>query len=118
MRCPRFSAHALDALAAPTPIDWQTATKNKITRIAQENQISYVVLYGDLYKELENAANVKLQMRVNRLQDRMKKAGHTYKEQREVTKLHVISLDPKLKLAFDGIVRRVDAKYTATRLPQ
>ena len=108
---------ALDALAAPTDIDWQEATKNKITRIAEENQLSYVVLYGDLYKELEYTAHVDLKRRVDCLKSRMKKAGHTYKEQQEVNKLHVISLDAKLKLAFDGIVRRVDAKYTATRLP-
>jgi len=109
---------ALNALAAPTPIDWQTQTKNKIVRIAQENQISYVVLYGDLYKELENSANVNLQSRISRLQARMKKAGATCTERKEITKLHVISLDAKLKLAFDGIVRRVDAKYTSARLPQ
>ena len=109
---------ALNALAAPTDLDWQAATKNKITRIAEENQLSYVVLYGDLYKELEYTAHVDLKRRVDCLRGRMKKAGHTYKEQQNVNKLHVISLDPKLKLAFDGIVRRVDAKYTATRLPQ
>ena len=109
---------ALNALAAPTDLDWQAATKNKITRIAEENQLSYVVLYGDLYKELEYTAHVDLKRRVDCLRGRMKKAGHTYKEQQDVNKLHVIGLDPKLKLAFDGIVRRVDAKYTATRLPQ
>lgn len=109
---------ALNALAAPTPVDWQTATKNKIVRIAQENQISYLVLYGDLYKELENTTHVNLQSRVSRLQTRMKKAGATFTERKEISKLHVISLDPKLKSAFDGIVRRVDAKYTAARLPQ
>ena len=109
---------ALNALAAPTDLDWQAATKNKITRIAEENQLSYVVLYGDLYKELEYTAHVDLKRRVDCLRGRMKKAGHTYKEQQEVNKLHVIALDAKLKLAFDGIVRRVDAKYTAARLPQ
>ncbi|HVI43142.1 MAG TPA: BRO family protein [Anaerovoracaceae bacterium] len=109
---------ALDALAAPAESDWQTATGNRIKRIAQENQLSYVVLFGDLYGELEDTAHVDLQSRVARLQGRMKKAGATYKERQAITKLHVVALDPKLKLAFDGIVRRVDAKYTAARLPQ
>lgn len=108
---------ALDALAAPIEKDWQTVTGNKIRRIAKENELSYLVLYGDLYSELEQTARVNLQSRVSKLQGRMKKAGATFKERNSVTKLHVISIDPKLKLAFDGIVRRVDAKYTAARLP-
>lgn len=109
---------ALDALAAPTEIDWQTSTGDKVKRIAMENQLSYPVLFGDLYKELENATHVNLSARVSRLQGRMKQAGYKYTDRQAVSKLHVISLDPKLKLAFDGIVRRVDAKYTAMRLPQ
>ena len=109
---------ALDALAAPTEIDWQTSTGDKVKRIAMENQLSYPVLFGDLYKELENATHVNLSARVSRLQGRMKQAGYKYTDRQAVSKLHVISLDPKLKLAFDGIVRRVDAKYTAARLPQ
>lgn len=107
---------ALDALAAPIEKDWQTVTGDKIRRIAKENELSYLVLYGDLYSELEQTARVNLQSRVSKLQGRMKKAGATFKERNSVTKLHVISIDPKLKLAFDGIVRRVDAKYTAARL--
>ena len=107
---------ALDALAAPMEKDWQTVTGDKIRRIAKENELSYLVLYGDLYSELEQTARVNLQSRVSKLQARMKKAGATFKERNSVTKLHVISIDPKLKLAFDGIVRRVDAKYTAARL--
>lgn len=108
--------HALDALAAPSNTDWQTETGDKIRRIAMENQLSYPVLFGDLYKELEHSAHVNLATRVSRLQERMKKAGATYKERQDVSKLHVIGRDAKLKLAFDGIVRRVDAKYTAARL--
>lgn len=109
---------ALNALAAPSPVDWQTSTKDKIVRIAMENKLSYVVLYGDLYSELERTAHVDLKRRVDCLKARMKKAGAKYTDRAEINKLHVISLDPKLKLAFDGIVRRVDAKYTAARLPQ
>lgn len=109
---------ALNALAAPTDIDWQTATGDKVKRIAAENQLSYPVLFGDLYKELESATHVNLTARVSRLQGRMKQTGYKYTDRQAVSKLHVISLDAKLRLAFDGIVRRVDAKYTATRLPQ
>ena len=108
---------ALDALAAPTEKDWQTVTGNKIKRIAQENQLSYVALFGDLYKELEDCAKVNLKSRLVNLRKRMERGGATYKERKEISKLHIISLDPKLKLAFDGIVRRTDAKYAACRVP-
>lgn len=107
---------ALEALAAPTEKDWQSATKSKIDRIIQENGLSYIQFYGSLYDELESTANIRLVSRVNRLKGRMKKQGASFKEREKVSKLHVIGLDPKLKLAFDGIVRRVDAKYTAARL--
>jgi Prophage antirepressor len=109
---------ALNALAAPTDVDWQTATGDKIKRIAVENQLTFPILFGDLYKELENTAHVNLNSRVSRLKKRMEKTAATYKERQAVSKLHVISLDPALKLAFDGIVRRTDAKYAAARLPK
>lgn len=102
---------AVEALAAPSPINWQTETGNKIRRVCKENGLSYLVEFGALYEELENQAHVNLQSRVDRLKGRMKKSGHTFKECNSISKLHVISNDPVLKLAFDGIVRRFSAKY-------
>lgn len=107
---------ALNVLAAPVDTDWQSATGDKIKRIAQENELTYPILFGNLYKELENLAHVNLSSRVSRLKDRMKKAGATYKERQAITKLHVVGADPQLRLAFDGIVRRIDAKYSSQRL--
>ena len=109
---------ALNALAAPQDKDWQNATGDRIKRICAENGLNYMTAFGDLYKELETSAHVDLTARVKRLQERMKKAGATYKERQEVTKLHVIGLDRALKLAFDGIVRRTDAKYATDRVSQ
>lgn len=106
---------ALDALAAPTKTDWQTDTGNKLRRIAHDNGLSYPVLFGDLYKELEDIAHVNLTARLSGLRKRMKAGGATYAERMEISKLHIISRDPKLKLAFDGIVRRVDAKYAGAQ---
>ena len=102
---------ALDALAKATAPDWQISTNERIRGMAQKYQLSYVVLFGDLYKELEESAHVNLQSRVSRLQNRMKKSGATFKERVAVSKLHVIGQDPALKTAFDGIVRRYAAKY-------
>ena len=102
---------AVEALAAPIPKDWQTETGNRIKRICKENGLSYVDIFGKLYEELEDQARVNLQSRIGRLRTRMKKGGFTSKDCKGVSKLHVISRDPALKLAFDGIVRRFAAKY-------
>ena len=102
---------AVEALAAPTPVNWQTATKDKISHICKVNGLSYLKEYDALYRELEHNAHVDLKSRVGRLKGRMKKAGYTCAECDRVTQLHVISRDPALKLAFDGIVRRFAAKY-------
>jgi len=106
---------ALDALATSPEPDWQVSTGNRIKAIVAENQLSYLKFFGDLYKELEDTAHVNLTSRVSRMKERMKKAGHTHKELEKITKLHVISCDPILKLAFDGIVRRYEAKYAIQR---
>ncbi|HCA28484.1 MAG TPA: phage antirepressor [Ruminococcaceae bacterium] len=109
-------SNAVDALAAPTPENWQQATGDKIKHICKLNGLSYLKEYDKLYRELEHNAHVDLQSRVSRLKGRMKKAGYTFKECGKVTQLHVISRDPVLKLAFDGIVRRFAAKYANTEV--
>ena len=102
---------AVEALAAPTPKDWQTETGNRIKRICKENGLSYLDIFGKLDEELEDQAHVDLQSRASRRQSRMKKGGYTSREVSKVSKLHVVGRDPILKLAFDGIVRRFAAKY-------
>ena len=102
---------ALDELAKKPDKDWQTVTGDKIRRMCKENGLSYLVVYGDLYAELEQSAHVNLNARISRLRARMKQAGNTYRERMDVSKLHVISLDPKLMTAFDGIVQRKVAGY-------
>lgn len=109
---------ALNALAAPTPIDWQTAIRDKITRMCAENHLSYLKVYDALYRELEHGTGSKLKIRVKNKKGRMKMAGELKKDIDRITELYIIAHDLKLKMAFDGIVRRVDAKYTALRLPQ
>lgn len=107
---------AVEALAAPTPVNWQTETRNKIIRVCKENGLSYLVEFGALYEELENQAHIRLDARVRNLKARMKKSGHTFRECNSVSKLHVIANDPALKLAFDGVVRRFAAKYAGKEI--
>lgn len=104
---------AVEALAAPTPKDWQTETGNRIKRICKENGLSYLDTFGKLYEELEDQAHVNLDARVRNLRTRLKRQGHTSREYNSISKLCTISNDPTLKLAFDGIARRFAAKYAA-----
>ena len=104
---------AVEALAAPTPVNWQTETGEKIRHICKVNGLSYLKEYDALYRELEHGARVDLKSRVSRLKTRMKKAGYTCAECDKVTQLNVVSRDPALKTAFDGLVRRFAAKYAS-----
>ena len=83
----------------------------KIRKICQENGLSYVVLYGDLYKELEGKASCNLKTRQKNLRERM--TGSTYAERQAISKIDVVERDPKLKAIFEGIVRKYQVKYAA-----
>ena len=70
----------------------------------------FVETRGDLYAELEQTARCNLEARQTQLRRRMREAGHTYKECKAVSKLHVIDADVKLKAIFENIVKRESAR--------
>ena len=107
----RQITNALDVFAAPIDKDWRQATNAKMRGICQEYGLSYLVFYGDLYKELENLARVNLQARLTRLRTRLQGQGATKTACKAMTKLEVIERDPKLKPIFEGIVRKYQVKY-------
>jgi len=102
---------ALDIFTAPIDKDWRQAMNTKMRGICQEYGLSYLVFYGDLYKELEDLARVNLQTRLTRLCERLQGQGATKTACKAMTKLEVIERDPKLKPIFEGIVRKYQAKY-------
>lgn len=102
---------ALDIFAAPINKSWREETNRKINQMCQLNGFNYQIFKGDLYKELESAARCDITARQRNLRDRLKRAGATYKEREAITKIDVIERDEKLRLIFDGIVRKYQAKY-------
>lgn len=103
--------NALDILAKPITDGWKEKINHILNQICQDNSISYSVFKGDLYAELESIASCDITARQRNLKARLKKGGATYKECQAVTKIDVIERDEKLKLIFDGIVKRHQAKY-------
>lgn len=104
---------ALDVFANDTlaMTDWVGYTSRKINSICKQNHLSNQSEKGRLYKELEATARCNLAKRVTKKQKRMKKAGAKYADWKNVAKLDVISDDPKLRVIFDGIVKKFEAKY-------
>jgi prophage antirepressor-like protein len=103
---------ALQVFSAPNPDHWKTDIDTAVNYLAESMHWSIIKFRGKLYSELESTANVALQARVNRLRERMKKQGHTYREAQAASKLDAISKDKQLRAIFEGIVRRYQAQYS------
>lgn len=103
--------NALDVFTSPVSENWKDETNRKINLICKTNGLSYSVFKGDLYAELQQIASCDISARQRNLKERLKKAGATYAERQAITKIDVIAKDEKLKLIFDGIVKKYQAKY-------
>lgn len=103
--------NALNVFTSPIADDWKAETNRKINALCQINGLSFQKFKGDLYLELESIASCDISARQRNLRARLKKSGATYKEQIAITKIDVIARDEKLKLIFDGIVKKYQAKY-------
>ncbi|MFA5659707.1 MAG: Bro-N domain-containing protein [Oscillospiraceae bacterium] len=102
---------ALDVFTSPLGENWKDETNRKINTLCKLNGLPYQVFKGDLYAELEMVANCNISARQRNLKERLKKSGATYAERQAITKIDVIARDEKLKLIFDGIVKKYQAKY-------
>lgn len=107
---------AVDALAAPMPVNWQQATGDKIKHICKVNGLSYLQEYDKLYRELELGTSSDLKARLRNEKARQRKAGRKATDTNNLTQLYIIAHDKKLKMAFDGIVRRFAAKYAGKEI--
>ena len=102
---------AIETLAAPSVDHWQQDINKQIDRILNATGMARMHVLGDLYEELEQLANCRLLARLNRLRQRARKAGSTYKETRTMTKLDAIAADKQLRAIYTDIVRRAQVKY-------
>lgn len=103
----------VDTFTAPTadPDVWQTETRKIVTKLVQDNKLSYQAYWADLYERLELRAGVNLETRKKRLKERLAKQGVAKHVINNVSKLLVISQDKKLVDIFNSIVREEKAKY-------
>ncbi|MEL7657076.1 MAG: ORF6N domain-containing protein [Bacillota bacterium] len=104
-------AQAIDTLSKSNPDHWQAGIKQKIGRIVASTGMAETKVRGFMYRDLEQEANCNLNTRVTKLQERLKKAGVTYRKAMAATKLDAIANEKKLRLAFEDIVNRYVAKY-------
>jgi prophage antirepressor-like protein len=109
-RIERLENKVETALARPVLEDWRSWANDTINSIVARKGLHYQTFRHELYEELEAIARCNLTARVNRLKERMKKAGHKYKDREAITKIHVIEDDPKLKVIFEGIIKRESAR--------
>ena len=99
--------NVVDVLSAPKTTEaerWQRETHKAITSFCQENKLSYRDFYDNLYEQLEERAHVNLSSRVTRRQNRARWEGASRTEIYRITKLFMVSIDPKLRLIFDSLV--------------
>lgn len=103
----------VDTLTAPTADSdvWQTETRKTVTKLIQDNKLSYQAYWADLYERLELRAGVNLETRKKRLRERLAKQGAAKHVINNVSKLLVISQDKKLVDIFNSIVREEKTKY-------
>lgn len=109
-RMDRLEAKIEAAFEKPAIVDWCKWINDKINVVVESQGLNHQKYRGDLYAELEQTARCNLEARQTQLRRRMREAGHTYKECKAVSKLHIIDADPKLRAIFEGIVKRESAR--------
>jgi anti-repressor protein len=106
--------NVVDVLSAPKTTEaerWQRETHKAITSFCQENKLSYRDFYDNLYEQLEERAHVNLSSRVTRRQNRARCEGASRTEIYRISKLFMVSIDPKLRLIFDSLVTEFKIAY-------
>lgn len=109
---------AFSELSVPTaPRDhWQDAMCKKIRQLCMEHELNFQTFTGQLYKELEESAHVNIETRRKRLRERMKRGGAKSAECQAISKLAVVSQDPKLREIFSALVQRRAAALVSARV--
>lgn len=94
---------------------WQESANRTVNSLVEQYGLNHQNFRRDIYAELEFTAGVDLQLRVTRLQSRMKANGATVTQCRAASKLTVIAQDKKLRAIFDSILRRRALKLSAEK---
>lgn len=101
----------IETFAQPVSKNWCDEMNAKINKMCFNYGLNYQKFKGELYNELEIQAGCNLKTRQTRMRERMDKAGAKYADRMAVNKLHVVDADDKLKLIFEGIVKKYQMRY-------
>lgn len=94
--------------------DWKNDINKRIRDISQKSGIDYQELYTLMYEELRTSANANLDRLCENKKKRLEQAGNTKTFiAKETTKIAVIYDNQRLRLIFEGIVKRWAVKYCA-----
>lgn len=97
----------------PVLDDWNTKIKSKINHIQKESGLRFDVVYGELYRELDERAGCDIRLRTKNRKARKENEGGTKKEIDAITNLTVIGEDKRLREIFSKIVSEYEIKYCA-----
>lgn len=101
---------ALEQAVTNGPKDWLATTYDRVQAITGHKVQHSGYFLAPLYEQLEKAENVCLASRQVRQQRAAKKKGANSRELDAITKLYIISLDDRLKAAFDRMMDGQGAK--------
>lgn len=101
---------ALTAIARPSADTWVPDMAEAMRRYCEAKGLSVPAGKGRLYAMLDREANCSTDARLRCLRARRKEAGERRRDYMALTKLDAIAVDQKLRVAFEGIVARENAR--------
>ncbi len=101
---------AITVFSRPSEDHWKEDTDNAIKKLCAEQHRSILQTKGQMYDELERTAGCSINSRLSRLRARKRKAGMRRKDAMALNKLDAIAVDKQLRVIFEGIVRKYQAK--------
>ena len=101
---------ALTAIARPSADTWVPDMAAAMKRYCEAKGLTEPAGRGRLYAMLDREANCSTDARLRCLRDRRKTAGERRRDYMALTKLDAIAVDQKLRVAFEGLVARENAR--------
>lgn len=100
-----------DILSEEPQENWQETMSGEVRRMCQKYALNFQDEFSEIYKRIESLCCVDLQDRVTRKKGRMKLSGAKAEQINRVNKLNVIADDPKLKVAFESVLKKRKIKH-------
>ena len=101
---------ALTAIARPSGDTWVEDMKAAIAGYCRATGLTEPAGRGRLYAMLDREASCNTDARLRRLRQRRKETGERRRDYMALTKLDAIAVDNGLRVAFEGIVARENAR--------